>query len=322
MRIFRTAFVMMALVLGAYGAAHSADVVKPVAVVNGVELSEADLSEEISRILPLETNFHGGVSAEKIKSIRSKAVAALVEKELQYQDALAKGLKLPDAELDKEIGKLREKFKARGDFNKLIEQSGFTEASFRRFVERKILADKIKVRTVDQMIRVTDEMAKEFYEANKAKYFKPEEFRASQILIKVDPSANLEEKAKRKEFAETVLKKLREGADFAQMAAKESEDLSSIKGGDLGSFHAGETLPEFEEAVKVLKMGGISGLVETIYGFHIIKLVDRKEPRQLQFADVKEKIKAQLEEKERERLYNQWMERLKANAKILRPEEG
>lgn len=322
MRLFRTVFVVAALALGVCGTALGVEVGKPVAVVNGVELTEADLSEEISRILPLETSFHSGVSPEKMKTIRSKAITALVEKELQYQDALAKGLKLTDEELDKEIGKIKERFKAKGDFNKLVAQSGFTEASFRRFVERKILADKVTAQTVDQMVRVTDEMVRAYYETNKSRYFKPAEFRASHILIKVDPSSSQAEKDKRKEVAETVLKKLREGADFAEVASKESEDLSSIKGGDLGTFHSGETLPEFEEAVKTLKQGDISGIVETIYGFHIIKLVDRKEPRQLQFDEVKEKIKLLLADKERERLFSLWMERLKANAKILRSEEG
>ena len=114
---------------GMVGNVRGADLPKIVATVNGVDLTEADLAEEIKNILPTESSFHGGVAPDKMKTIRAKAMAALLEIELQYQDALAKGQKLSDDDLDAEIGKLREKFRSKGDFTKLIAAAGFTIAS-------------------------------------------------------------------------------------------------------------------------------------------------------------------------------------------------
>lgn len=307
---------------GMGGNVRGAELPKVVATVNGFNLTEADLAEEIKKILPTESSFHGGVAPDRMKIIRSKAMAALVEIELQYQDALAKGQKLRDDDLDTEIDKLKDKFRSKGDFKKLIAAAGFTESSFRRFVERNILAPKMKLQMVDQKVVMTEPMLKEYYETNKARYFKPAEFRVSQILLKVDPSMTDEQKGKIREKADTILKQLKEGADFAELAEKESNDLSSIKGGDIGSFHVGEAVPEFEEAAKSLKVGEISGVFETIYGFHIIKLTDRKDPRQLTYEEIKEKLKVQLTEKEKDRLFKQWMEELKAKAKISYTEEG
>jgi parvulin-like peptidyl-prolyl isomerase len=322
MRSWVLVVVAFVFFLGKGADVRGAEVVKVVATVNAVGLTEADLAEEIKKILPTESSFHGGVDQNRMKTIRSKALGVLVEKELQYQDALAKGMKLSDAELNAEIGKIRDKFKTKGDFVRLIEAAGFTEDSFKRFVERKILADRIKAQMVDQQVQLTEAQLKEYYETNKARYFKPAEFRVSHILLKVDPASTSEQRAQIREKAEAVLKQLKKGADFAELAQKESNDISSIKGGDIGSFHTGETVPEFEEAVKNLKVGEMSGVVETMYGFHIIKLTDKKEPRQLQYEEMKEKIKAQLTEKEKDRLFNQWMETLRAKAKISYQLEG
>ncbi len=291
-----------------------------VAIVNGVELSVADLNQEVQRILPTETSFHSGVSAEKMKVVEAKALAELVDKELQYQDGLAKGLKLSKQELAEELDKLARNFASKAEFTKAQQSAGFTEKTMASFVERNIVAEKVTRREVDEKIRVTDEIAKTYYEKNRARFVKPEEFRASQIMVKVDPAATVEEKGKLKERAEQILKKLKAGADFATLAAAESDDASRVKGGDLGYFHAGRTIPEFESTVKTLKVGEVSGVVDTIYGFHIIKLTEKKEPRQLSFEEMKEKLKAQLSAEERSRLAGEWMAGLKAKAKIVYPE--
>jgi parvulin-like peptidyl-prolyl isomerase len=304
------------------GKVNGGEAPKAVATVNGVALTEADLAEEVNKILPTESSFHSGVTPERMKAIRAKARVALVEMELQYQDALTKGQKLGDAELDAEIDKIKERFKAKGSFDKLIASAGFTESSFRRFVERRILSERFKVRMVDEKAQVAEAQVKEFYETNKARYFKPVEFRASHILLKVDPASTEEQKAKIREKADTILKQLRGGAVFAEIAEKESNDRSSINGGDIGSFHGGETVPEFEKALEALKVGEMSDVVETLYGFHIIKLTDRKEPRQLSYEEMKEKIRAQLTDTEKDRLFKKWMDELRAKAKISYPEEG
>ncbi len=318
----RLIVLLVCLVCFCYGAAFASDVNSVVATVNGENLIAAELYQEMQKIVPLEASYHGGMSAEKLSKIQAKALAALVEKELQYQDGLARGVKPDSGAVDERYKSVIENYSNRKEFNKAIEKAGFTEKLLKRFIVRELLSGKMRKQEVDDKVRITDATIAEYYETNKSRYMKPEEYRASTILVKVDPSSNTEERAKLKARAESLLKKIREGADFGQLAYDNSDDMSRIKNGDIGYFHAGRMVPEFEDAVKKLKIGEVSGIVESMYGYNIIKLTDKKEPRQLPFEEVKDKIRSQLVDKEKKRLFEEWMGGLRAKAKIAYPGKG
>lgn len=314
--------VLLISLLVSYGVASADNLENVVVTVNSEELTVAELSQEVQKIVPMEASFHGGMSAEKLKSIESKALAILVEKELQYQDGLAKAITLDKDTLDAEFNRVVERFGSRKEFNKSIKKAGFTEKLLKRFIARDLLSTKMRKLEVDDKINIPDAAVFEHYEANKNRYMKPEEFRASTILVKVDPASNSEERAKLRERAESLLKKIKEGADFGRLAYDQSDDMSRIKDGDMGYFHAGRTVPEFDETVKKLKVGEVSGIVESMYGYHIIKLTDKKEARQLPYEEIRDKIRAQMVDKEKKRLFDEWMTGLKAKAKIVYPGKG
>jgi parvulin-like peptidyl-prolyl isomerase len=285
--------------------------------VNGVDLYLNELNQEVQLIAPMEASFHGGMSAEKIHEIQQKALNALVDKELQYQDGLRNGVKLDADTLDAEVRLVEARFPSEADFRKALKASGFTEKALARYLERNEVSDLMRKREVDEKAVIADEAVLRQYTENRQKYFKPVEYRASQILVKVDPSSNDEQKAKRREKAVEVLNKVQGGADFARVAEEESDDMTRIKGGDLGYFHAGTTEAEFDDAVKRMTVGEIRGPIETIYGFHIIKLTDKKEPHQLEFDEIKDKIRKQMVDAEKKRLFEQWMKQLKESATII-----
>lgn len=319
MTVCRLIVLFVCLTCSCFGVASADELGRVVVSVNGEDLTVAELSQEVQKIVPMEASFHGGMSAEKIKGIESKALAIIIEKELQYQDALSKGLK-PDKEaVNVEFKNVVERFNSRKEFEKAIKKAGFSEKLLKRFITRDLLAEKVRKQEVDDRISISDTAIREYYETNKNRYMKPEEYRASTILVKVDPASTAEERAKLKERAEALLKKVTEGADFGQVAYDNSDDMSRIKGGDIGYFHVGRTVPEFEEAVKKLKVGEVSGVVESMYGYHLIKLTDKKEPRLLPYEEVKDKIRAQQIEKEKKQLFDTWMAGLKAKAKIVYP---
>ncbi|RII27050.1 MAG: hypothetical protein CXR31_07240 [Geobacter sp.] len=318
----RLTVLLLCFICFCYGVAFAGDVNSVVVTVNGENLIAAELNQEVQKLVPMEASYHGGMSAEKIKNIQSKALATLVEKELQYQDGLARGVKLDSEAVDESYKRVIENYSSRKEFNKAIEKAGFTEKLLKRFIARDLLSEKIRKQEVDDKVRITEATIAEYYETNKNRYMKPEEYRASTILVKVDPSSNTEERAKLKERAESLMKKVKEGADFGQLAYDNSDDMSRIKGGDTGYFHLGRMVQEFEEAVKKLKVGEVSGIVESMYGYHIIKLTDKKAPRQLPYEEVKDKIRTQLVEKEKKRLFDEWMGGLRSKAKIVYPGKG
>src|SRR5213593_357419 len=129
------------------------------------------------------------------------------------------------------------------------------------------------------------------YKNNADQYTTPEQVRASHILLKTEGKDDAAVKAK----AEEVLKQAKSGADFAELAKKYSEDESNAKqGGDLDYFARGRMVPDFDQAVFVMEPGQISDLVKTQYGYHIIKLVDKKPSVTRPLADVRAQISDQL----------------------------
>jgi parvulin-like peptidyl-prolyl isomerase len=288
-----------------------------VATVNGVNLTRAELNQEAAKILPMEQNYHGGISQEKLKNVENKAMAVLVEMELQYQDALSKGVKLDKKALALEEEKLAVKFPTHEAYLEAVKAAGFTEQSMARFVERNVLAPKIRAMEVEQKLKVTDEQVLRYYEENRSKYQKPEEYRARLILVKVDPSSNTEQRAAFKKKAEEVLQSIEKGADFGDVAFKRSDDTSRIKGGDLGSLHFGQMEEEFEALIKKMKPGEVSSLQENLKGFYIVKLEEKKPPRQIPFEEAREKVRNNLTKQEKDRLFNTWMDGLRAKAKIV-----
>lgn len=292
---------------------------KVVATVNGVQLTDADLDQEVQKLLPSYRGVHGAVAKEKMEKVRDDAMKTLVEMELYYQDAVAKGMKLSDAELKSEIAALSRRYKSEKDFTASVANAGFTPEAFARFVERNILSQRILAREVTDKAIVTDQQAKTYYEQNVSRFNKPQEYRASHILVKVEPTSIEEERVAARKKAEGILKRIKDGGDFAVVAGEESDDLTRIKGGDIGYFHEGQALPEFDEVLPKMAVGEVSKVLETIYGFHIIKLTDKRAPRQMPFGEIKDRIKSELVEVEKKRLLEAWSSGLKAKAKVNYP---
>jgi peptidyl-prolyl cis-trans isomerase D len=129
------------------------------------------------------------------------------------------------------------------------------------------------------------------YNNNSEQYTTPEQVRASHILLKTEGKDDAAVKAK----AEELLKQARGGADFAELAKKNSEDEASAKnGGDLDYFGRGRMVPEFDQAVFAMQPGTISDLVKTQYGYHIIKLVDKKNATTRPLTEVRQQLTDQL----------------------------
>jgi parvulin-like peptidyl-prolyl isomerase len=147
---------------------------------------------------------------------------------------------------------------------------------------------------------------------------KPDEYSASLILVKVPPSSLPEQREEFKKKADEIYMQFKNGADFADLAIKYSDDMSRIKGGDLGYFHLGMADDsEFDAQLQKMKVGDVSEMIKTLQGYYMVKLTDKKPPRQLLFEELKDKLKLLLLNMEKDRLYTAWMDNLKKKAKIV-----
>ena len=160
------------------------------------------------------------------------------------------------------------------------------------YVMDDFLSKEYLLKVVKQDIMVSEADLKEFYNQNKAQLGVPEQVRARHILFNVDPAASEDEKNQANARAEAVLKRVKTGEDFEKLARAYSDDQSTkAKGGDLGYFTPGQMVPEFGNVAFYTDPGQISDIVETKYGYHIIKVEDRKEARERSFEEMKDTIR-------------------------------
>lgn len=202
-----------------------------------------------------------------------QVLSDLINEQLIGQAAKKAKITVTSAEVDAEMEKLREQIGP--SFESVLAQYGMTVDDLRKNMELNLLV--FKVSTKD--ITVSEDALMTFFEEHKSDYDQPEMVKASHILVET------EEKAKE------IQKKLAEGADFAELARNESTDpMSAAEGGDLGFFARGRMVPEFEKAAFAMSPGQTSAPVKSEYGYHIIRVTDRKDAHEAAFDEVKEDI--------------------------------
>ncbi len=175
-----------------------------------------------------------------------------------------------------------------------------------------ILAQELIRRQIIGKTEINDAEARKYYQENKAQFSQPERIKARHILIAVEDPASADSKKAAREKAEKILARVRAGEDFAELAKKYSDDPGSReKGGDLGFFSRGQMIEPFEKAAFSLKVGEISGLVESPFGYHIIKLEERQPAQTTPYEKVKEQVREKALEAKRESVLEAYLQQLR-----------
>jgi len=244
-------------------------------------------------------------SAAKRRQIERLALEQLIAAELLYQE----GIKTPPSDLDKQLELKISQNKSK--FDAIAKESNLTEKDLNEIIRKNIVVNDYIEKNITAKITVTDEDIKKYYDGNPDKFKKEAQLRVSHILCGIAAGASDEVKQKAKDKAADLLKKLKAGEDFAKVAEKNSTCPSSAQGGDLGFFGKGEMVPPFEEAAFALKQGETSGVVETEFGYHIIKLTDTKKAETVSFEDAKERIRTLLKSQRKQEALTSELSRLK-----------
>lgn len=314
MKMLKWVTLLAALVLLLAPAAMAGDEI--VASVGGIPVTRYELKRQISRILPLNSSYHGGVSQEKMAEIKEKALDELIEQTLKVRYALDNEIVVPAADLEARLKPVWEKFPTPETLEKVLE--GEEVSALRASVYRSLLAKKAEEIAVAREVKVSDEEVESYYQDNKEKYFRPRMFKASQIFIKVDPRLSDEERQPFLKKAQDLAQKGKAGEDFYNLAYYNSDDDKRYVGGDLGYFHEGQLIADIERAILTMKAGEVSEPVESIYGYHVLKLVEIKEPVQLTLDEKRDEIRKNLEKEHYEKLYQAWITPLKNTYEVKR----
>jgi peptidyl-prolyl cis-trans isomerase C len=289
-----------------------------VAVVNGDEITRADFDREMAIVQRQLLRMKKPQSALNLSEIKKEVLESLINKQLLYQESLKQDITISEAELSEQMQKVKERFPDEKTFKELLKKEGLSLDKLQSQITRDLMLQRYIDTQFVKNITVSDQEAKDYYEGNLNMFKKPEQIQASHILIKVDPDAMEEDKAKARAKLEKIRKKLKQGGDFAAFAGESSECPSKAKGGDLGYFGRGQMVKPFEDAAFSLKKGEVSDIVETGFGYHLIKVTDKKPETIIKYNDVKEKLNQYLKQQKLRSKIGQYINKLKETAKITR----
>jgi peptidyl-prolyl cis-trans isomerase C len=287
-----------------------------VATVNGVAISKSDYDAEISR-LDRQVAMTGRTPDEKeMAEMKQKVLDNMIGREILKQEAAKQGIKADEAEAASQMEALKKKFGSEEEFKNAMAKMNVTEETIKNQFASELALRKLIDKEVADKITLGPAEAKDFYDKNPEIFKTPEMIRASHILVKVEQGASPEEKAKALEKIKGIQKRIQGGEDFAEVAKQVSDCPSKEKGGDLDFFQRVQMVGPFEDAAFALKPGQVSDIVETEYGYHLIKLTDKKDAGVMTFEEMKPRIEQHVKSEKVAQQLAQYVDQLKTTAKI------
>lgn len=285
-----------------------------IARVNGAPVERGEFERAVKS---LEAQAGGPVPPEQRDTIFRQMLDQVVAMKLLSQESVAKKVIVPETEVDAQLGKVRGQFPNEEAFTAALAQRQMTPDKLKTEIRQQMQAMKLVEAEILPTVTVTEADLSDFYTKNPDKFQEPEAVHVSHILLRTPQEANDAAKQKAKADAQTVLAKLKKGGDFAALAKQDPQDPgSAANGGDLGFVPKGQTAPAFEQAAFTLKPGQLSGVVESPFGFHIIKMIEHRDARTVPLQDVKPQVEQFLKNQKTQEKTAAYVEKLKTKAKV------
>ncbi len=272
----------------------------------------------------LESAIHGvegragsAIPPEKRDEVLRGLVNQLVDFHVLAQESRARKLDVSDGELEARLAETKRDFKTDEAFQQALAAQGFSLPQLQQQMRTSMQVSKLIEAEINPKVSVQDTEVDAFYQQNLERFKQGETVHASHIMIGLPPNADAAAKTQARAKAQALLTQVRGGADFAKLATEQSNDTgSAARGGDLGFFPKGQMEPAFDAAVFAVKAGAVSGLVETSFGFHIIKVHEHREPHTQPLTEVGGQIKEFLTGRQRDAKLVEFVGQAKAKRKV------
>jgi len=272
---------------------------KVIAQVNEEQIPVEEFDREFKELVlePGKEVKEGG-----LENLKRAYLDQVIERKLLVQEARRLGIKVSSKELDQAISEIRKDYPGEG-FGEKLGLKGITLEEWKVWLEEKLLAEKVMRSAIRSPEKIDEKEALLYYEERQSSFQLGRRVRARQIVL-----ADGEE-------AIQVLKRLKKGENFEKVAKEKSLGPEKVLGGDLGYFSPGEKPAEFDHVFD-MEVGTISGVIKSPYGYHVFKLEEKTEARQIPFEEAKSGILQELAQKKGEENYQKWFKGLKAKAKL------
>jgi peptidyl-prolyl cis-trans isomerase C len=256
------------------------------------------------------------LNQEQVEKFKETILGILINRELLYQESKRQGIVVDENKVAEQLMDVRKKFPSEAEFKKIIKEMKLTEADIKFQITRALAIRDLVETNITKNINITDEKTKAYYDEHPEAFKQAEEVKASHILIKLDSDADQAKKKEAREKIENGQAKLKSGGDFSALAKEYSEGPSNVKGGDLGYFKRGQMVKPFEEVAFKLKPDEVSDIVETQFGYHLIKVYDKKPEGTTAYKEAKDKISQYLKQEKGKEEIQKYIEKLREKAEI------
>ena len=303
-----------------------------IAKVNGVPLGSEILERELFAFRFRARQMEREIKPAEEITIARELLKSAVARELVVQKAKSLGIAITEEKINRQFENVEDQFPSHSAFLTSLAFQHMSIAALKEKIHRTLLEDELMRREIAPKVEVSDEETKQYYEDNKARFAKPVLYRVSHIHIAtIKPSGDAEDEASRekaerltkmineeaKEKINSILKKVEAGEDFAQLAKRFSEDdASREEGGFLGDLHPDSTIPEIAKEMVKLNEEETSGIIQSQFGYHILKLDEIIPSQLIPFAETKTDIMNLLLKMKTRELFETYVEDLGKKAEI------
>lgn len=267
--------------------------------INDEGISVSEFDDELKKTIKENDYILGeGIPRE----LKIKILKEMVKKRVLLKEAEILGIKITDDELEGELEKFKEGYSGEGFKRELIrEYINYDE--WVKELKEILIIEKLVRQEVDSRVSIDDEEVGMLYEENIDEFKIPHQVRARHIVVRSEDEA-LE-----------ILKKLKKGGDFGDLARAGSISPDARMGGEIGYFSQSEMPEEFNVCFS-LRVKKLSSVVKSPYGYHIFQVLEKKDPRTLSFEEVEGRIRKRLRMGKREEFYEEWIKKVQSKYKI------
>ena len=246
-----------------------------IAVVNDEAVTQYEL-DDARRVVQQQLKQQK-VQPPPADVLDKQVLERLITQRALLQQAKEDGVKIDDGQVERAIQRIATENKLSAEeFRKLLAQENIPYAKYRDDIRNEMVVQRLREREVDSKVQVSDAEVDQYLATLKAQNAGETEYRIAHILVTVPEQASAEQIENRRQRAEEALRSIRSGADFAQVAAAFSDSNDALQGGNLG-WRSGARLPTvFADTVRQQKVGTVSGVLRSAAGFHIVKLLEKR----------------------------------------------
>ena len=280
--------------------------------VNGKPVGQDVLQQKIEELYP-RVSVHGNLDGSP--ELRHKATEEVILDELIWQEAVRNGRSVTLSETKRQMFRIRRRYGARA-FDAQLRATRLSRQQYLKKLQRVITIQRARKEHVELPSRVDAKAVHDYYAANTSRFQQPERVRVRLILVSVDDQAPPEVERQAKKKADDLYAQLKAHKDFADLASQFSDDMYRVRGGDVGWMHKGTMDKEFEPIAFSLPVGQFTEPFRTSLGYSILKVEARESATMVGFEEIRDKLKAQLQQLKAKQLRETWETALKKNARV------